>query len=586
MKVRAVATAAEKSNAIGTVELEGTPHGLLIVYLGLASFREGYAPPSVTSGTSVLVPWASVLEARIEGDRLWLELEPKLTPHSRLTLAGFSSAIIHQRELSRQRLAWRIATGGMAAIGSLLAALTAPRLSPEVGAVLTITMAVGTALALLAVGWIAELRLVRAQDERVTRATFLGELSVYLPKLSIGPRPKPPLLLPQLPDLTGVVPRTTLAVVITLSSGLLAVLLVARWMVSSERRDQERARMEARLRAEQRLEVPAGQERTAPVLPEPKRVASESRPATPAAVSASEPPSGSPPAPANGARSSGGGECRCVRPYSLLWADPMPRLSTFLLSRHQTTHEDRRRLEVEVAVVNNGDQELREITLVLNFIDQESSAAESMVRQRGAYFEGPLAPGQAIKWSIDCRGTGLEIKSPLLGTLGPGGEGVASADALATLLKANHRPVRLHGAMMLAFLGDPRARAAALALAEAQREDESSYLTRVLAATDELKVCELSWQGPERRRIEACVFNASAETRSELGLGVRVLARKPDPVDPLGEPPTVLHEIKVRIMGQLSAGKGARIRAELPESAPTGAVLEGRADRFDLLPGG
>ena len=51
MKVRAVAIASERSNAIGALELECTPHGLVIVNLGIGSFTEGYAPGALTSGT-------------------------------------------------------------------------------------------------------------------------------------------------------------------------------------------------------------------------------------------------------------------------------------------------------------------------------------------------------------------------------------------------------------------------------------------------------------------------------------------------------------------------------------------------------
>ena len=58
MKVRAVAVGTERSNAIGTVELECSPHGLSVVYLEVGSFTVGYAPGAFTVGTHVLVPCA------------------------------------------------------------------------------------------------------------------------------------------------------------------------------------------------------------------------------------------------------------------------------------------------------------------------------------------------------------------------------------------------------------------------------------------------------------------------------------------------------------------------------------------------
>ena len=72
MKVRAVAVASDRSNAIGTVELECTPHGLVLVHLGVGSFSEDYAPAALTTGTRVLVPWAAIDHADVEGERLFL----------------------------------------------------------------------------------------------------------------------------------------------------------------------------------------------------------------------------------------------------------------------------------------------------------------------------------------------------------------------------------------------------------------------------------------------------------------------------------------------------------------------------------
>ena len=90
MKVRAVAIASDRSNAIGTVELECTPHGLVLVHLGVGAFSEDYAPAALTSGTRVLVPWSAIDEATIENDRVFLAFDAALSPHHRLLLANFS----------------------------------------------------------------------------------------------------------------------------------------------------------------------------------------------------------------------------------------------------------------------------------------------------------------------------------------------------------------------------------------------------------------------------------------------------------------------------------------------------------------
>jgi hypothetical protein len=575
MKVRAIATAAERSNAIGTVELECTPHGLSVVYLGLGAFTEGYAPGTLTSGTGVMVPWAAVLQARLEGDQLYLEVDPRLTPHSRLTLAGFSSGGATERgELGRQRLAWRIFAGGAAVVGALLAALTATRVSPEVGATTAAVVGFVTALGLLGVGWLAELGLGRSEDERVARRTFLGELTSYLPTLSVGPKPaEPPLRLPPLSELMGLLPRTTLAVVITLTSGLLAVLLVARWIASSEERARERVRAERK--TERATEELAAVRLPPPALPAP---------------SASEAPPASPPPSSSGARgpvAEARGDCRCDRAQSLLWADPIAKLSTLVFDRRDTMRGRRHRIELELAAVNNSAEDLKEIALVLDFFEPASppSSERDLVAHRAVYYEGPLGPGQAIKWSVEARGTEFEIKNPMTGTLGPRGEGAAEPNALATLLKAIHRPVRLHGAMLLAYVGDQRAHDAALSLGEAQREDEASYLGRLLAATADLRVCDLGWLGGGHRSVGACVFNAGGEAHADLGLGLRALSAKLDPSVPLAPPPTVLAEKRVRLGTTLAPNRGVRVRAEFPDVDPAASVLEARADRFDLLDG-
>ena len=136
MRTRAVAVASERSNAIGSVELECTPLGLIIVYHGVGAFQEGYAPGALTSGTRVVVPWASVKESSLEGDRLFLHVDEALTPHHRLVLAGFSVGDPPDaNEVARQRLLVRIGTGAAMVIAALFAGLTArPRRGRSWGA--------------------------------------------------------------------------------------------------------------------------------------------------------------------------------------------------------------------------------------------------------------------------------------------------------------------------------------------------------------------------------------------------------------------------------------------------------------------
>src|SRR5690606_19537972 len=159
----------------------------------------------------------------------------------------------------------------------------------------------------------------------------------------------------------------------------------------------------------------------------------------------------------------------------------------------------------EIAAVNNGDKDIRDLSLMVSFF--EAPQAEP-VSHRALYFEGPLMPGQAIKWSVEARGETYAVDHGVSGDIGPGGDGAASRDQLAPPLDSINRRVRLNGAMMLAYLGDPRARDAVMKLKEALREDEAPYLDRVLRALSDVRVCQLAVaDAGERRSFEACVFN-------------------------------------------------------------------------------
>ena len=200
------------------------------------------------------------------------------------------------------------------------------------------------------------------------------------------------------------------------------------------------------------------------------------------------------------------------------------------------------------------------------------------------FYEGPLLPGQALKWSTDAEGTEIEIQSPALGSLGPEGESAAPSDRFAELLNAQNRPVRLHGAMMLSFLGDPRARDGVLALREALREDEAPYLGRFLQAIGDLRVCRLEVRDErETRRVSGCLYNASGETKTNLGVKLRGLDAPVRASDPVGAPPNLVVEEIVAVPGELASRTGVSFSATLfAEGAPP-AAWEPVADRIDLL---
>src|SRR5262249_4127493 len=150
---------------------------------------------------------------------------------------------------------------------------------------------------------------------------------------------------------------------------------------------------------------------------------------------------------------------------------------------------------------------------------------------------------QALKWSTDAEGTEIEIQGPALGSLGPEGESAAPSDRFFELLGAQNRPVRLHGAMMLAFLGDQRARDGALQLREALHEDEAPYLGRLLQAIGDLRACRLEVRDVrDTRSVKGCLYNASAEPKTNMGVKLRGLDSAVRSSDPVGAPPNLAVE--------------------------------------------
>lgn len=573
MRVRATALGTERSNAIGVVELECAPQGLCVSFLGVGAFQDGYAPAALNVGTQLIVPWGQVQEARLDGEQLYLALDPSLTTLSRLVLVGFSTGELpHERELARQRLLLRLGALGAGTVALLVALLSVPRLAPRAGGAVALGIGAGVAALIASLGWLAERRLGRPAEGLAVREGFVAELASYLPELRRSPSAPHPRRAPlTLPSFQRALPRTVLALALTFTGVGLASLLVWKQGVTAERTAMargsapwEQAPTEAPVAAPE-PEAPALPTATAAPAPEPS-AAVAAPPALPGQLAAGE-------------------ACRCERASSPLWSTPPSQLGLVLLSRRLVQDGTRPRLFLELAAVNAGATELKELALRVDFIERQPAPSVKVVvtSSRALYFEGPLGPGAAIKWSLDGRGADYRIDNPYPAPLTP--DTVAPASALAELLRANHRPVRLYGAMLLAWLGDARGREGALALLDAQRDEESVWLRRVVEATGPLRVCELrvSSQG-EQRVVEACVHNVSDARRGELGLGLRALGGALQQTQPTADAPTELGWVKFPLTAPLQPGEGRRVqgRVELhTEDAPT--AWEAIADELSVL---
>lgn len=552
----------------------------MLGYRGVFALSEGYVPGAVATATDLLVPWASLEQTVVAGDELLLEIDARLTPHNRLCLTAFALAEppLPFAESRKRRLVVRVASIGLAASAALAAFAGARGAGAAPSLALAISAALLTALAVLAIGLLAD-RLLMTQTPTLPKhlalEAFLLELAAFRPALVRAPRalpsPGPPLTF----YLERLLPRTTAAIVITLSAALLGTLLTTRVIVLDEGTDRRPARSAPVLDEERG----SGRKPPAPVL----------RTVTPPAAPLASGSAPVPPAPGEGVTL--GASCRCVRSDSPLWREPLPRLSLLVLSqrtrkgRGKDENQRKKYLELELGVVNNGKTDVPELALLVEFFERDPPPSNKRysVSTRPLFFEGPLRPAQAIKWSIEAQGVEFEVNSPVPGNIGDFGDDAAPANRFAELLTANHRPVRLHAAMLLSFLGDPRARDAVLELREALREDEAPYLSRLLQAQLPVRVCRLEVE-PARRIGSACLFNSSSEVRRDLGLRVRALAGEVSHTSPVGSPPEVRVESSYRVPGELGADEGRVASFAFDPRGERIETFEAFADRFDLLP--
>lgn len=577
MRIRAIAAPSDQSNAVGPLELECTPQGLLLIYLGVGAYSEGYAPGAVTAGTKVLVPWSQVEEVRSASHYVWLTLSPKATPHNKLCLKTFADGTRPPAaEVSRRRRILWVATGALAVTVALSVAGQWQDWFADGSQFGAMMIGLLSATAVLALGILVErVALGSGPDSDHIQSQFVAELSLFRPKpVIVGPvaGDRAPERLDWV-DLIRFLPRSTFAIIIVLSATTLSLILTSNWLTRGS--DERVAR-----RTEAPAREPAGAE-PASVLEAPDPVVQAATAVPPA--EATTPPVATDPvagttapddAPAHDVITAGE-SCQCERADSALWSLEFPRLSTLLIEQKSRTHKDHRHLELELAVVNNGRERLREVNLMVQFYEDEGKRT---TKQRPLHYPASLRPGQAIKWHVEARGTSFSVHNPLREVLES--KQLADADAFAELLSANHRPVRLHAAMMLSFLGDNRAKGGALKLREALRESEAPYLDRVLATQGDILSCD--WRAsPEGRirELSACVYNATNKRISNIGVKARALDRVFDYRNPVAPPPVVIAEKIVELEGSLEPQQGTQTVISLDTDNPDGKIPQ----TFELL---
>jgi hypothetical protein len=558
MKVRAIAIASAEANVVGTVELQPSAMGLTITYVDAVSLSEPGAPIAFESGQQITVAWCNVSAARHKGVVLWLELRLLHGGSQRLMLVHFSvGQQLSPQLLHHRRLLVRLWAVGVGAVLVVLSALGVPRLSPTLGPLAGLGIGSLFAAAIYVVACKADTWLSDGgQKSQLTGELFISDLLAYLPQIPVRPPARQPWR-PRWPNLQGILPRTTLAISLTLAGALLAALIMIRWTVTA--RDDSAPAEFAVARSVAAPDTPPAAERklqpASQVEPLAEPVDSAKVAAAPAAA----------PGLATTPTAKVAGPCQCERPESLLWGEPLPRVSLIVLSsrRYQRHHHDH--IELDFAAINNSDTDVAELTSMVEFFDQEPAPSSKLtsISTRAVYYQGPLRSGEAIKWHVDADGSTFRIHPPaengvpIAGTIGDNGEHAASANAIARLLKAHNRPVRLHAAMLLGFLNDPQARDAALQLGDSLRETESTYLRRLVEALGDLRTCKVQVSGEgQHRHLNACVYNTIETPRTPVELVVRALDAKVTHTAPVAAPPEVLVERSVILPGSIAAKSG------------------------------
>ena len=190
-----------------------------------------------------------------------------------------------------------------------------------------------------------------------------------------------------------------------------------------------------------------------------------------------------------------------------------------------------------------------------------------VTRDRGLFYEGPLAAGAAVKWRVGARGTGYRVALNDERLLDEAT--LAGPDAFAQLLSANTRSVRVHGAAMLTRMRDERAAPAIDKLREEARDEEAATLASLARAAAAVYTCEVvvTPSASGKGSASVCVMNTSDTAQGPLRAVLTLTRRasKATPADddravssmPLGRAVTIPAKSGVRVHGAAEVAAAA-----------------------------
>lgn len=511
--LRAIAVATDTSDVVGTVDLACEDDGLRLHFVRISAYASEYVPSLATRDARMVVPYKSIREVHDDGETLRLSLAAPRLPHRRLVLAHFTrdlrddAARVHQR---RRRVQGAVAVASAAGAGLL--ALGARWFSAAPGVVAT---TLGAFVAVAGGVWLAQEAgrrvMVGGAETMAERRAFFHELTRHLRRVNASAH-----VLDDAASALG--PATAAATGRAADPG-----------ASSEGESSALAELYPTLGA-------IGVAATVAVLaviggrsvlgPTDGGQASSSA----AGALAVAPDTASAPSTRPLPREEPLGLCMCQGPSSPYLPARMPRLTVLPRVERARLDPQRPSLALEVAVVNNGAEPIRELKGNVEFLlPGPTAGAPPRVRaDKGFYYEGPLRGGHAVKWRLSGRGTSYRVQHTHDDSLDDGS--LAPADAFAELLGAQTRSVRVHGAMMLARMRDERAAGAVARLREGASEGEQPMLTALARAAAPVYACEIEpTQDDGKTSLSACLMNSSEEEAGPFDAVAQLTPRTPSP---------------------------------------------------------
>ena len=505
--VGALALAAPRANAVGAVRLTLTPTLLEVELLRVVGFSQGFASGGIAEPVRFAVPYVAVRGLVRRGRMLYLALDPGVVaPYNRFALARFTedpAEALTRAYLSRALARWvsYLVPWPLGAVAGLFAPST--WVSGTLG-----RASLGALVALAA--WAILREIVAWQSwggplsdrSRDALEVAMAERLGLLPELP-APLDETPFPLGAARSVTRVraAPDTpSPALPGRALFGVMAAAVFAAFVMLFSKR----------------LADPAA-------LPPPVETLrsglGEAARRTHDTVAPDEPTLAEP----TSARAAHLPRCTCMRAASPLWSEGIPalRILTFtsdddfgagVVAKEERPGEPR--FDFDVVAVNDGAHPLRDVRVTLTFARRNKAARRVGAVDRGLFWGGLLAPGHAVKWHVRAPGSEMRIDASVTGTLDDAGVDPAPAVAFAELTRSRYRAVRVHGALMLAYLHDPRGREAALAL-DGRTAEDRLLLARIARAGLPAIACDAK---VEDGRLGICVFNGASTPRANLEL--------------------------------------------------------------------